>query len=411
MRRAAPRGFLDSASLLWTRRFGTFWAGSLLSNIGTWMQQVAEPWLVLSLSGSPVLLGLDAFAMDAPAWALTLLGGVLADHRDRRRVIFFFQAIQGFCPLLLVLLMLTGLIKVWMIVALSLVVGITDALSMPAFASIVPLIVPAERIGSAIALNSTQFNLSRILGPALAALVMARYGVVGCFAINGFSYVPFLFVIFLLRIPRSRTTQPTAEPWYQELRGISHNPELRSTLLLVLGTSLFCGPLVIFCPVLVREVFRSDAAHFGHALAAFGVGGLLGAMFTLGSEGYVVRRGLCFGAAIAYAGAVIAAALSPSLTALTLILVCAGFALTSCNATANSILQTTAHDGIRGQTASLSMLAMRGGLSLGNLATGLSTHLLGVRHALLLNGCLAIPVQCAVFWPRRRPSRHGGGVR
>lgn len=132
---------LNSLRLLLTRRFGSFWAGSLLSNLGTWMQQVAEPWLILSLSGSSFLLGLDAFAMDAPVWILTLLGGVLADRRDRRKVIFFFQAIQMLCPILLVLLILTGTIHVWIIIGLSLVVGITDALSVPAFQSIVPSIV------------------------------------------------------------------------------------------------------------------------------------------------------------------------------------------------------------------------------------------------------------------------------
>ena len=118
----------SSLAPLRTRRFALFWGGSLLSNIGTWMQQVAEPWLVLSMSGSPVLLGLDTFAMDAPTWALTLFGGVLADHADRRRVIFLFQFIQMFCPLILVLLLLTGGLRVWIIVLLSLVVGITDAL-------------------------------------------------------------------------------------------------------------------------------------------------------------------------------------------------------------------------------------------------------------------------------------------
>jgi len=107
----------NSLRLLLTRRFGSFWVGSLLSNLGTWMQQVAEPWLILSLSGSSFLLGLDAFVMDAPVWILTLLGGVLADRHDRRKVISSFQTIQMLCPILLVILILTGTIHVWMIIA------------------------------------------------------------------------------------------------------------------------------------------------------------------------------------------------------------------------------------------------------------------------------------------------------
>jgi MFS family permease len=141
-----------------------FCFANLLSNIGTWAQQVAQPWLLLSLGASPFLIGLDAFAMGAPVWLLTLVGGVLADHADRRRVIASFQALQMLCPTLLVVLLLAGAVRPWMVIVLSLIVGITDALSMPSFQSIVPSIVDHDQIATGIALNSTQFNLSRILG-------------------------------------------------------------------------------------------------------------------------------------------------------------------------------------------------------------------------------------------------------
>jgi Transmembrane secretion effector len=121
--------FRESLGLLRSRRFGTFWFASLLSNIGTWTQQVAQPWLLLSLGASSVLVGLDSFAMSAPVWALTLAGGVLADRADRRRVITGFQSAQMLCPILIVVLLVTGSVRPWMIIVLSLVVGITDALS------------------------------------------------------------------------------------------------------------------------------------------------------------------------------------------------------------------------------------------------------------------------------------------
>ncbi|HTS72921.1 MAG TPA: MFS transporter [Gaiellaceae bacterium] len=175
----------ESLRLLRTRRFGTFWVASLLSSIGTWAQQVAEPWLLLSLGSSPFIVGLDAFAMDAPVWALTLLGGVLADRADRRKVILLFQSIQMLCPTLIVVLLVVNKVQPWMIVALSLVVGVTDALSMPSFQSIVPSIVEYEQIGTGIALNSTQLNLSRILGPALAGVLMVRLGALSCFVALG----------------------------------------------------------------------------------------------------------------------------------------------------------------------------------------------------------------------------------
>jgi len=404
------RTISDSLALLWTKRFGTFWVGSLLSNIGTWMQQVAEPWLVLSMSGSPVLLGLDAFAMDAPVWVLTILGGVLADHADRRRVIFFFQAIQMLCPLLLVFLILTGWLHVWMIVVLSFVVGITDALSMPAFQSVVPLIVKKDRIGNAIALNSTQFNLSRVLGPAFAGVVMARFGALGCFAANTLSYVPFLGVILWI-LPKNAKAKRFdrkslgTEPWYSEVRAIGKNPVLRGGLLTVLTTSLLCGPLVAFAPVLIKDIFHSDASHFGGALAAFGIGGLLGAFAVLGIDNRIGRRKLSSGCAILYAVAVICVALNRSLWGLSGLLVVAGAALTMTNTSVNSILQGAAHDQIRGQAASLYMLAMRGGMSLGNLVMGFSVHFFGISHALVANGVVAILIHAWMYrnWACEKP--------
>ena len=186
--------FGKSLALLRTRRFGTFWFASFLSNIGTWAQQVAQPWLLLSLGASPFLLGLDAFAMGAPIFLLTLVGGAMADLIDRRRVIVFFQSIQMLCPVLLVVLILTGRIQPWLVIVLSLVVGVTDALSMPSFQSIVPSIVQREQIPAGIALNSTQFNLSRILGPSVAGVLIVGVGAATAFALNAASYVPFILV-------------------------------------------------------------------------------------------------------------------------------------------------------------------------------------------------------------------------
>ena len=183
-RRPSASNFRDSLRLLLTRRFGTFWLASLLSNIGTWAQQVAQPWLLLSLGASPWLLGLDSFALGGPGLLLTLVGGVLADRADRRLLIAVLQSIQMLCPVLIVVLLLHGSIQPWIIVALSLVVGVTDALSMPSFQTIVSTLVSRQQLPTGIALNTTQFNLSRILGPSLAGVLMASIGAVGAFAVS-----------------------------------------------------------------------------------------------------------------------------------------------------------------------------------------------------------------------------------
>lgn len=397
-----------SLHLLRTRRFGTFCFASLLSNIGTWAQQVAQPWLLLSLGASPFLIGLDAFAMGAPVWLLTLVGGVLADHADRRRVIASFQALQMLCPTLLVVLLLAGAVKPWMVIVLSLIVGITDALSMPSFQSIVPSIVERDQIATGIALNSTQFNLSRILGPALAGILMTGVGAVGCFAVSAASYVPFILVALWV-LPREKN-MPVADKMFDRrhpfggVLEVAREPNLRAALLTVLVTSSLCGPLITFCPVLVRDALSGDVSDFSIAIGAFGVGGLLGAFGLLFIDSARDRRPLTTWFALAYGATVIAAALSPWIWGLSAVLVLAGMSMTVSNTSANSLLQATAPERIRGQSVSLYMLAMRGGVSIGSLLTGVSVHLLGIRHALLVNGAVAVIVHVLIGrkWLRSR---------
>ncbi len=391
--------FTDSLRLLRTRRFGTFCFASLLSNLGTWAQQVAEPWLLLSLGASSFLIGLDSFAMAAPVWLLTLPGGILADRRDRRRIIGTCQSIQMLCPTLLVVLLLTGAVRPWMVIALSVVVGVTDALSMPSFQSIVPSIVERRQIASALALNATQFNLSRILGPALAGILMASVGAVGCFALNAASYLPFIWVALWI-LPRGRSRR-SGEPreggrLFDGLGDILRSAHLRGALLTVLLTSVFCGPLIVFCPVLVKEALKGDVNDFSIAIGAFGVGGLLGAAALLGVDPGRDRRRLSSWSAAFYGLVLMLAGLNPWFWGLPALLVLAGVSMSISNTSANSLLQATAVPALRGQTVSLYMLALRGGLSVGSLLTGVSISLLGVRHALLLNGALAVAAQLAL---------------
>jgi MFS family permease len=387
-------GFADSLALLFTRRYGTYVFATLLSNLGTWAQQVAEPWLLLNLGASSMLLGVDTFAQSAPVWLLTLLGGVLADRADRRRVIFVCQSIQALCPLTLVVLLLAGQVSPWMVIASSLVVGVTDALSMPSFQSIVPTIVERSQIASALALNATQFNLSRILGPALAGVLMGSLGIVACFAANTLSYIPFIMIAIWI-LPRGRAADPDemAGERVNPLAGldqIARNRYLGGGLLTVLVTSFLCGPLIIFCPVLVRDALQGDIGEFSMALGAFGFGGLLGAVVLLGIGPNRDRRPLGSGLAVAYGAVTAMVAVSPWLWALPVLLAAGGGAMSVSNTSVNTLLQASAPSQLRGRTVSLYMLAMRGGLSLGGLLTGASVQVFGIRHALLINGCAAM---------------------
>jgi predicted MFS family arabinose efflux permease len=380
-------------------RFGTFWFASLLSNMGTWAQQIAEPWLLLSLGASSFVIGLDSFASAAPAWVLTLLGGMLADRRDRRRVIATFQSIQMLCPVTVVILLLTGTAQPWMIVMLSLVVGITDALSMPSFQTITRSIVDREQVGIALALNATQFNLSRILGPALAGVMMASLGAIACFSANAASFVPFILVAFWV-LPKGPTPANSDghESWNitTNLREVSQHPALVRALATVFLTSMLCGPLIVFSPLLIRDILHGDVTTFGGVVGAFGIGGVLGSLLLVAGGSRVDRQWLSTSFAVCYGAILILAALAPWTWALTLLFVLAGLAMNVSNTSVNTTLQTAAPAYALGRTVSVYMLALRGGLSIGSFATGLSVALLGVREALLMNGLLAVVAQLAL---------------
>lgn len=392
----------NAARLLRTKRYGVFWLASLLSNLGTWMQSVAEPWLVLSISGSSFLLGLDAFALNAPFWILTLLGGVLADRKDRSLIIYFFQGIQMLCPVLIVVLVATGWVKVWMIIAVSLIVGITDALSMPAFSSLIPSIVSRTDLKPALALNSIQFNLSRVLGPAIAGVVMLKYGFLWCFGANAVSYVPFFLSVYWLY---PRTGSPLPKPSDEHnlrstiggLKAIMGGQKTGWTLFSVLVTSFFCGPLITFSPVIVKTVLHADVGQFGGVLTAFGVGGMLGPLLILLTMERVDPMKMSLSAALVYGLFIVAVSQIGSIWQFAILLVGSGFLLTVANTCANTFLQSQANNQNRGQTASLYMLALRGGLSLGNLATGTLISFSSVHVAFIVNGLFAIVVQAFIF--------------
>jgi predicted MFS family arabinose efflux permease len=358
------------------------------------------------------LIGLDSFAMDAPTWLLTLAGGALADRANRRTVIAAFQSVQMLCPITIVVLLVAGAVQPWMIILLSVVVGVTDALSLPSFQSIVPSIVDHDQVSRGLALNSTQYNLSRILGPALAGLLMSGVGVMACFVVSAASYVPFIGVALWI-LPRRTAAPPRsgAVPQSGILEGVGEilrQPYPRGALLTVLASGMLCAPLITFSPVLVKAVFHGGAGRFSAALVAFGAGGLIGAAGLLGIAPRADPRRLVSGSALALGALVALSALNPWFWAMPPLLVLAGAAMTISNISANSLLQATASPRLLGRTVSLYMLAMRGGSSIGALVTGAAVSAIGAPHALMLDGAAAMAVQAAIgwFWLHTREHAH-----
>jgi predicted MFS family arabinose efflux permease len=285
---------------------------------------------------------------------------------------------------------------------LAFVVGVTDALSMPSYQSIVPSIVEADRIPAGLALSSIQFNLSRILGPALAGALLAGAGLVACFAVNVASYIPFIAVAVWI-LPRSRdgSSFDVRHP-FAGARATLADRRLRGALSTVLATGFLCGPLVTFLPVLVRTALGGGTTAFSTTITSFGIGGLIGAGVVLSIDPTRDHRRRCSLLAIGLGGIVLLAAVAPWLWTLPILGGCAGAAMTTSNTLANTMIQQTAGAELRGQAVSLYMLAMRGGVALGSLVTGASVYLLGVRTALVVDGVLAVAIQTAIGYAWRR---------
>lgn len=367
--------------------------GNGISNVGSWMQLVAQPWIVLTLGGSAFLVGLDGFMGHLPSFLFLIPGGILADRYSRKLIMILSQIVQLSSAALIAALLVWGKLHVWEIIALSFLVGTAQSFSFPAYQALVTTLIPREHLGNAIALNSMQFNLTRVVGPILAGAAMASVGAAWCFGLNSVSFLALMFVLVGITSPSASAPPSGTSSRRLEIgegfRQILGNKQVLGALLLVLTSTLFGGPLSTFLPVLVRNVFGGSAAAFSVSVATFGAGALVGALLTAAKSS---RLGLWM-SAWGSAGIGVSALLmsiAPTLWIADVILFGAGVLMVVLSSAANTYVQSTMGNELRARTASFFLLAIRAGLALGNLLTGWAVGPLGIRSALALNGVLAL---------------------
>lgn len=386
------------------RDFRLMWAGAFTSSVGTWMQEVAQNWLILTMTGSAFLLGLDAFLGDAPFLVFSLLGGVLADRIDRRRILLGSQFVQMSSATLLVILVLTGTVQVWMILVLSFVVGFAQSFGGPAYQALVPTLVDRGDLPNAVALNSIQFNLARVIGPVLAGVAFYRLGAAGCFGLNALSFLaPIAALLALQR--GGPAAAPASETVFASLkRGLQVVRDARSLrgLVVLSFVGSFCAmPLVTFLPVFARTVFHRDARGYSVLLAAFGIGAIVGA-FGVAAFGNVRRKGALAVAMQMFFGLLMAAfALSRTPVLSYAILGLAGAALMVVFALFMTLVQSNVEDQLRGRVVSVYSLAFRGAMPLGNLVAGALASAFTAPKVLVANGIIMVLVGASVFLGRR----------
>jgi MFS family permease len=373
------------------RNFRLLWLGALTSSIGTWMQKVAQAWLIVTLAESDeaFYLGLDSFAGELPILLFTLLGGVVADRRDRRHMMLTSQIVQMIVAFILAGLVFTGAVTVWMVVTLSFISGCGQAFGGPAYQSLIPTLVGKEHLPNAVALNSIQFNLARVIGPVVAGVALAQLGMVACFGLNGIS---FLFVIAAILALRDVHVPPLAtESIVTQMKGglryVKNSRNLIAVMSLGFIVAFLGFPLLTFLPVITKDVFARGVDFYWQLMTFAGAGAVTGALVVayIGKHRHMGKLLLIFLGLFGAAMALFSLSRNPALSAA--ILFISGSLLVMCTSLTTSLAQLLAPGDMRGRVVSIYMLAFRGGSPLGGLASGwLVTQVGSAPKVLLVNG-------------------------
>ncbi len=368
------------------RDFRLMWAGAFTSTTGTWMQNVAQSWLVLEMTGSAFYLGLIAFLNDLPFLLFSLVGGVVADRIDRRKLLLASQYTQMATAFVLAALVLAGWVKIWHIIVLVLMVGTAQSFGGPAYQALIPGLVRRADVPNAVALNSIQFNLARVMGPLLAGVILAAAGLAACFALNGVSFIAVIISLYLIHA--TFIPQPTSESVFQGMRGGFSFVRSRGALwqLSLLGfVSTFCGiPLITLLPVFAQKVFGIGATGYAHMMATSGAGAITGALLYAGLSHRGGQGKLALKMQLTFSVLLAAFALSRHLVLSYVILFFGGVCLITLFASINSLVQLEVTEEMRGRVMSIFMLAFRGGMPLGNLTLGALAERFSPSSALLV---------------------------
>ncbi len=386
------------------RDFRLMWIGACTSSIGTWMQILAQSWLVLKLSNSAFLLGLDAFLGGLPIVLFSLVGGVIADRMDRRKVLLGSQYLQMSCAFLLTVLIATHVVRVPMILCLSFVAGLAQAFGGPAYQALIPMLVEKEDMPNAIALQSIQFNVARVIGPALGGLALYQLGEVWCFGLNGLSFLAPIISLTVIktRFLPAKTSESILDGMKQGISFIRRQSAMEGLMILAFCMTALGIPMMTFLPVFAKDIFRQGPKTLTLFFSASGFGSIVGAL-TVAWLGNVRHKGrialvmlTCLGAGIG------GFAISTTLWISCLMLFISGAALISVFALVNSLVQLITTNEMRGRVMSVYNFAFRGGMPLGNLMTGWLVPMFSAPVVLAVNGVLLMVVALYFLVVQRR---------
>jgi len=362
------------------RNFQLFFSGQLISLIGTWMQSIAESWLVYRKTGSALLLGATAFASQIPVFVVAPLGGIVADRFNRQRVVIGTQISSMILALVFATLTLTGLIQVWHIFVLAALLGVVNAFDIPARQSFLVDMVGKEDLMNAIALNSTMFNGARIIGPSIAGILVARIGEGWCFLANGLSYIAVISGLLMMRVTkpaRLASHGPALAHLIEGYRFARHTAPIRSLLLLLGLVSLVAMPYTVLMPVFADQILHGGARGLGILMGATGVGAMLGAL-TLATRSGVLGLGRWVAFSCGGFGLFLAAfSFSHHFWWSAALLLPVGFCMMLGMSSSNTLIQAMTPDHLRGRVMAMYTMMFMGMAPFGSLFAGASAEHLG----------------------------------
>lgn len=367
------------------------------------MQILAQSWLVYQLTDSSFYLGLDTFFGQIPVFLLSLFGGVFADRRSRRGLLLMSQVIQLTSAFVLAALVATGVVRVWHIWCLSFTVGVAQAFGGPAYSALIPTLVDRKDLQNAIALNSIQFNLARVVGPALGGLALTKLGASWCFTLNGISYIAVIFSLVMIRpqfVPE-KTAESVIKSMQVGINFIRHRAGMLSLVALAFLTTLLSYPLITFLPVMARDVFHGGANTFTLFLCLSGAGSVAGALFVAASQRHtgLAKRSLIV---MLLLGLLITGfGVSRNIGLSTILLFAAGAGLMIVFAINSSLVQLYVSDSMRGRVMSVYNVAFRGGMPLGSLISGLLIHQTSAPAIMAGNGVFVVLLALYFLFVRR----------
>lgn len=386
------------------RDFRLLWFGACTSSIGTWMQEIAQAWLVLELTNSPFLLGLDAFLGDIPIFLFSLFGGVIADRIDRRKVLLGSQYVQMSCAALLAVLIATKHVQIWHILCLSFVVGTAQSFGGPAYSALVPSLVEKEDLQNAIALNSIQFNLARVIGPVLGGLALKYLGSAWCFGMNSLSFVAVIISLMRLHINFNppRTSESMIASMKQGFGFIRKQGAMETLIVIAFCMTALAIPMITFLPVFAKNVFHQSEMTYTLFLAASGLGSITGAL-TVAALGNVPNKGrIALSSLVALGAGITGFALSKSVVLSCIILFFSGAVLMCAFAMISSLVQLITANEMRGRVMSVYNVAFRGGMPFGSVVTGWLVPVLTAPTVLSVNGIVLLSLGLYFLLVQRR---------